>query len=53
MVILTCKRCKKVWDYKGKSTWQAGCPQCGIKVRLPREQFSGEFDENYKEESLY
>ncbi len=26
--------CKREWNYKGKSTWYATCPQCHANVRI-------------------
>jgi predicted nucleic acid-binding Zn-ribbon protein len=33
-MILKCKRCKTVWDYKGKNKYYATCPHCLNKVRV-------------------
>ena len=29
-----CKKCKKVWDYKGNSEYYVTCPKCYNKVNL-------------------
>ena len=31
---LNCKRCKRKWEYKGKSEYYATCPQCLNKVNV-------------------
>lgn len=33
IMILKCKRCKYVWDYKGKSKWYTSCPRCKTTIK--------------------
>jgi len=39
-MILKCKRCGRVWDYKGKSNWYTNCPTCRTTVRV--REYKGE-----------
>jgi len=37
MVEVTCKNCRRTWDYQGEKTAPSmvTCPDCYYKVRLP------------------
>jgi ssDNA-binding Zn-finger/Zn-ribbon topoisomerase 1 len=31
---MKCPKCKKVWNYKGKSEYYVTCPQCHKNVKI-------------------
>lgn len=31
---LKCNNCKREWEYKGKATYYASCPNCLYKVKI-------------------
>jgi DNA-directed RNA polymerase subunit RPC12/RpoP len=36
-MILKCRNCRHIWEYRGKSKWYATCPRCKWKVRVKEE----------------
>jgi hypothetical protein len=34
MIKLKCPKCKKVWEYKGKNSVTATCPDCMRKINI-------------------
>ena len=48
MIQLTCKKCKRTWNYKGKSNYYATCPQCHNNVKT--KSMKDENDERMNEE---
>jgi len=48
MVTLVCPFCKEIWDYKGKKTVYASCPDCRNSVKIKTNEVQKE-DKNEKD----
>ena len=37
-IVLTCKRCKNTWSYRGTNPYFAACSYCKTSVPLPKHK---------------